>query len=110
MAQGTCWPLLKIVRWLFKLSEFDFDIKHRTGKKNANANALSGLPPKASTPLDSVMDRPLLPDKYFVATRWFLMEEYGDSPPRVGYINFRQQGQSLRLERGIQQVIAPPRQ
>lgn len=34
-------PPPKLARWLLKLSEFDFEIKHRSGTKNANADALS---------------------------------------------------------------------
>ena len=30
-------------RWIMKLQEYDFEIKHRTGKSNRNADALSRL-------------------------------------------------------------------
>jgi len=33
----------RIVRWTISLSEFNYEIKHRSGKKNANADALSRL-------------------------------------------------------------------
>ena len=34
----------RLVRWALRLSEFDFDIRHRKGQQNANADALSRLP------------------------------------------------------------------
>ena len=34
----------RLVRWSLRLSEFDFDIKHRKGSANANADCLSRLP------------------------------------------------------------------
>ena len=34
----------KLVRWACRLAAFDFQIKHRPGKENSNADALSRLP------------------------------------------------------------------
>src|SRR5947209_6124146 len=34
-------------RWIMKLQQYDFEIKHRAGKSNANADAVSRIvPPK----------------------------------------------------------------
>jgi len=60
-------PPPKLARWLMKLSEFTFDICHRPGKKNANADALSRLPPAGSPPPSAVMERPFLPHEVFLA-------------------------------------------
>jgi hypothetical protein len=30
-------------KWMMKLSPYDFEIKHRSGKSNSNADALSRL-------------------------------------------------------------------
>lgn len=38
----------RLVRWALELSEYDFEIKHRKGTKNKNADALSRLPIIAS--------------------------------------------------------------
>ena len=35
-----------MARWLEKLQEFDFEIRHRRGRKHTNADALSRLPCK----------------------------------------------------------------
>lgn len=34
----------RLVRWALRMSEFDYEIKHRSGKKNGNADGLSRLP------------------------------------------------------------------
>ena len=36
-------PTPMIARWIAALSEFDFEVKHRPGKSNANADFLSRL-------------------------------------------------------------------
>jgi hypothetical protein len=36
-------PTGKRARWMMELQQYDFEIKHRAGKKNANADALSRL-------------------------------------------------------------------
>jgi hypothetical protein len=50
-----------------KLSEFTFDIQHRSGKHNANADALSHLPPAGSPASPAIMERPFLPQESFLA-------------------------------------------
>lgn len=37
-------PNSRLVKWRLQLAEFDFDIKHRPGKQNAVADALSRIP------------------------------------------------------------------
>jgi hypothetical protein len=37
-------PVGRIARWIYILSEYDFDLKHRAGKENHVADALSRLP------------------------------------------------------------------
>jgi hypothetical protein len=37
----------RLVRWAMRLSEFDFEVQHRRGKANANADCLSRLPIEA---------------------------------------------------------------
>ena len=39
-------PKGHMARWLEKLQEYDFEIKHRSGRKHTNADALSRLPCK----------------------------------------------------------------
>ena len=34
----------RLVRWAMELAEYDFEIKHRSGRNNQNADALSRLP------------------------------------------------------------------
>ena len=38
----------RLVRWILWLSEFEFEIRYRKGKENANADALSRLPALAT--------------------------------------------------------------
>ena len=37
-------PPARLARWMLKLSEFSFEIKHKAGRKNGNADGLSRLP------------------------------------------------------------------
>ena len=39
----------RLARWVLRLQAFDFEIRHRPGKANANADALSRLPTAAAT-------------------------------------------------------------
>lgn len=52
-------PSPKLTRWLIVLPEQDFELKHRTGNKNANADALSRLPAPSGDP--DVMHRSMAP-------------------------------------------------
>ena len=42
----------RLMRWALKLQEFTFTVRHRAGAANANADALSRLPPPNSAPAD----------------------------------------------------------
>ncbi len=44
----------RLVRWAMELSEYDFEIKHRSGKANGNADALSRLPLEGIECIDSI--------------------------------------------------------
>ena len=37
-------PCSRVTRWRFKLAEYDFDVVHKAGKPNVNADALSRNP------------------------------------------------------------------
>ena len=37
-------PNSKLIKWRLQLAEYEFEIKHRPGKQNAVADALSRLP------------------------------------------------------------------
>ena len=39
----------RLVRWVLRLSEFEFEIVYKRGKENVNADALSRLPLGSST-------------------------------------------------------------
>ena len=39
-----------LVRWALRLSEIDFEIRHKRGSKNSNADALSRLVPRREEP------------------------------------------------------------
>ena len=102
-------PPPKIARWLLKLSEFDFDIIHRKGKQNANADALSRLPIDDSEIPEDITDRPLLPgESFFCSGTFCLMDELDDedSTERIGYCQKRekQQGLLAPLERGEEEA------
>ena len=47
-------PKGRIARWIMDFQEFDFDIHHRAGKENLNADALSRLLPPVSLSENSV--------------------------------------------------------
>jgi len=44
----------RLVRWAMELSEYNFEIKHRSGKANGNADALSRLPLEGIECIDSI--------------------------------------------------------
>ena len=54
-------PSPKLARWLIKLSEYDYTIRHRAGKKNGNADALSRHPVLGDVNDPDCMERPVLP-------------------------------------------------
>jgi hypothetical protein len=77
-----------------KLSEFTFDIQHRCGKHNANADSLSCLPPAGSPASPTIMERLFLPQETFLADHpaysptAFMVLDASPShspPPAVGY-------------------------
>jgi hypothetical protein len=85
-------PPPKLARWLMKLSEFTFDIQHRSGKHNADA--LSCLPPAGSPASPAIMERPFLPQETFLAdhsvyppTAFMILDASPSHspPPAVGY-------------------------
>ena len=41
---NTRWPSDKLARWAMTIQEIDPDIRHRSGRKNGNADALSRAP------------------------------------------------------------------
>ena len=50
--QGLKEPEGRLARWILSLQEYQFQIKHRPGKQNGNADTLSRCPVN-TTPLDS---------------------------------------------------------
>ena len=54
-------PTSKLARWAIKLSEYNFTLRHRSGKQNANADALSRQPPEEDKTNMHCMDRPMFP-------------------------------------------------
>ena len=44
----------RLVRWALRLSEFNFDIKHRKGTNNSNADGLSRLPQPESEDIKDI--------------------------------------------------------
>jgi transposase InsO family protein len=48
--QGLKEPKGRLARWILNLQEYQFDIKHRPGRQNGNADALSRFPPKVPPP------------------------------------------------------------
>jgi transposase InsO family protein len=52
----------RLVRWACRLAEYDFEIKYRSGKTNAIADALSRLPVNATEDLD---DSEYMPERMF---------------------------------------------
>ncbi|TPX30033.1 hypothetical protein SmJEL517_g06288, partial [Synchytrium microbalum] len=52
----------RLARWVLRLSEFDFVIKHRPGSANANADALSRNPTSTAAPKESLINRLQTPD------------------------------------------------
>lgn len=66
--KSHAYPPPKLARWLLKLSEYDFTIKHRSGKQNANADALSRLPTQEDGN-PQVMERPMAPGDTFLFHR-----------------------------------------
>jgi hypothetical protein len=42
----------RLLRWRLALTEFEFEVLHRKGEKNGNADGLSRLPIKSTTPYD----------------------------------------------------------
>lgn len=50
----------RIMRWILKLQEFTFNVQHRAGSKNANADALSRVAVPGSAPPDDSTDDPAI--------------------------------------------------
>ena len=49
----------QLARWLEKLSEYSFEVVHRSGHKHNNADSLSRHPHKDTTVIVAVPDSPL---------------------------------------------------
>ena len=52
-------PEGQLAHWLEKLSEYSFEIVHRSGRKHNNADSLSRYPHKDTTLIAAVPDSPL---------------------------------------------------
>ena len=52
-------PEGQLARWLEKLSEYSFEVVHRSGHKHNNADSLSSYPHKDTTVIAAVPDSPL---------------------------------------------------
>ena len=48
----------RVMRWVMKLQEFTFNVRHRPGTANANADAISRQPTPDSAPDDHTLDDP----------------------------------------------------
>ena len=48
-------------RWVAQLASFDFEIRYRSGKSNANADALSRLHPPGAVDLEMIIPGTRLP-------------------------------------------------
>lgn len=74
----STWPNGKRSRWVVILSTFDFDVVHRSGRTNGNADALSRLPREFDSTPPAKQEYPIC------CGECFLFEEdyysYGDEP------------------------------
>ena len=86
-------PPPKLARWLLKLSEYTFDLVHRSGAKNANADGLSRVP-QNNTGQDDIMERPMLPLECFHVENAMMMQEIATPTARhdCGGIHDRNKG------------------
>ena len=48
----------RLARWTYRLQPYDFEIQHRPGRANANADALSRLPGRSSGQVLAIADVP----------------------------------------------------
>ncbi|KAI3660863.1 hypothetical protein MP638_006620 [Amoeboaphelidium occidentale] len=69
-------PVGRIARWIYILSEYDFDLKHRAGKENHVADALSRLPVVAVAVAENQSPGPIT---FYAVVRYLTGENSLDS-------------------------------
>ena len=71
-------PGSRLIRWRLKLEEYDYEIVHKSGKGNTNADALSRNPIADSATINSVQGD--FPRQYSKEEKQQVLYEYHDSP------------------------------
>lgn len=103
---NTARPSGKLARWALTIQEMDLTIKHKAGRENSNADALSRNPIDASLvcSVSSDSNRPLLPD---VAD---LKEEQKKDPELAAMLRYLQDGTLPEDEKSAKRIVAESKQ
>ena len=99
-------PSGKLARWALTIQEMDITIKHRAGRQNSNADALSRNPVDASLvcALSAVSDQSLFPD--MVA----LQEEQRKDPELAAMLYYLQDGALPEDEKSARRIVVESKQ
>jgi transposase InsO family protein len=72
-------PGSRLIRWRLKLEEYDYEIVHKAGKMNANADALSRNPIVEDSHINNVHQEEM-PKEYSEEDKLQILHEYHDLP------------------------------